>query len=99
MPRQLNCEALEATLCAPACSIRLLHLPLDTAEGGDAVVENVPEDDSYPRLALWQVIVEFRRNLAHLGQARPRNVGEVVVLVVVAHVVRQHVQWTIVRVG
>mmetsp|Transcript_69452 Transcript_69452/g.175065 ORF Transcript_69452/g.175065 Transcript_69452/m.175065 type:complete len:262 (-) Transcript_69452:381-1166(-) len=97
--RQLNRADLEAIPRSQECSVRLLHLPLDAAERRDAIVEDVTVDDSDPRLALWQVIVELRSNLTHLGQVRPSNVGEVVVLVVVAHVVREHVQWTIVRVS
>jgi len=51
----------------PSCSSRLLlRVALDPAEGGDAVVENIPEDDTWPRLALRQVVVILGRNLAHL---------------------------------
>ena len=39
---------------------------LDAREGRDVVVEDVLDDDPRPRLALRQVVVEFRRDLAHL---------------------------------
>ena len=104
---------------------------LDAREGRDVVVEDVLDDDPRPRLALRQVVVEFRRDLAHLrdraachlpayhtarlpmgihpdpalcacgagrdlGQVAPRDVGEVVVLVVEPNIVRNIVERTVV---
>mmetsp|Transcript_41269 Transcript_41269/g.82958 ORF Transcript_41269/g.82958 Transcript_41269/m.82958 type:complete len:317 (+) Transcript_41269:219-1169(+) len=71
---------------------------LDAAEGADGVVENVAQDDAGPRLALRQVVVELRRNLLHLRKVPPGDVGKVVVLVVVADVVGEHVERAVVGV-
>ncbi|KAI3487047.1 hypothetical protein L1887_49083 [Cichorium endivia] len=46
-----------------------------------------------------QHIVKLGCHLAQLWQPRPRHTGKVVVLVVIAHIVRQHVERSIVRPG
>lgn len=46
----------------------------------------------------WQRRIEFVRNRPQLWQPGPRHGGEVVVFIVVAHIVGEHVQWAVVAV-
>eukprot|EP00754_Rhynchopus_humris_P014920 Rhum_TRINITY_DN14420_c26_g1::Rhum_TRINITY_DN14420_c26_g1_i1::g.89568::m.89568 len=71
---------------------------LHTRKPGHLAAGDELVDGTRPRRRLRQVVVELRRNLAHLGQTRPRDVREVMVLVVVAHVEGQVVQGAVVRV-
>ena len=69
---------------------------LDAAVWADRVVKDVAQDDTRPRLALRQAVVELWRNLPHLRQIGPGDIWEVVVLIVVAHVVTKDVEPSIV---
>mmetsp|Transcript_73308 Transcript_73308/g.210539 ORF Transcript_73308/g.210539 Transcript_73308/m.210539 type:complete len:242 (+) Transcript_73308:3-728(+) len=96
---QLLLLCLSASFWSPSLHFFVsLLVPLDTAVRRHLVVENISEDESRPRCTLWQVVVEFGCDFPNLGQVRPRDVRKVMVLVVVADVVREHVQRPVVRV-
>ncbi len=61
---------------------------------GDEIVQDLD-----PRVVTRQVVVEFGCHLLHLGQSVAGYVGEVVVLVVVAHVEGDQIERAVVRVG
>ena len=46
----------------------------------------------------WKIIVVIRTHLLQRWEARPGNVGEVVMLVVVAYVEAERVEWSIVTI-
>merc|ERR1719311_184505 len=70
----------------------LLHVTLHAAVGRDAMVEDELQDEARPGFTLWKVVVVLGGDLADLGQPGPRDVGEVVMLVVVPNVVRQAIK-------
>merc|ERR1719375_2580156 len=78
---------------------RLGQLALDAVVRPDLVARDVVPDDADPRVAHGEVVVELGREPLERGQARPRDVAEVVVLVVVADVPREPVERAVVRVG
>lgn len=70
---------------------------LDTVVGADVWIGDERPEDAYPRGVVRQVVVELGGEGLDLGQASPRHVGEIVVLVVVADVEAEGVERTIVR--
>lgn len=72
---------------------------LDTAKGSDRGVGDVSVNDTRPRLASGEVVVELGSDLADLGEAGPGDLGEVVVFVVVSDVKGEVVEGSVVRVG
>lgn len=67
-------------------------LSLDTTPETDFLVQDKLPDNLHPAVVARQIAVELIRDLVQFPQPRPRDGGEVVVLVVQAHVVGQHVQ-------
>lgn len=73
-------------------------LPLDPGIRADGRVSNKVINHLHPRLMARQVIVELWGQLSYLGQPTPRNIREVMVFVVIAHVKGDVVEWAVVAV-
>lgn len=72
--------------------------PLDTAPRTDIRVQDEDPDHPDPTPVAGQRLVEVGRDVVQLVQARPRDGGEVMVLVVQADVIREDVERAVVGV-
>lgn len=102
-PRNLSCNIqrllrVSRNLSASADFPATL-LSLNTAPKADFLVQDELPDDLDPAVVAGQVAVELVGNLVELPQTRPGDGGEVVVLVVQTHVVREQVQPAVVGEG
>merc|ERR1711957_509935 len=79
--------------------MNFLNSACHTAEGADRIVKDVTEQASHPRIALREMVVILRGEFANFRQIPPGDVWKIMVLVMVAHIVGEPVQWTIVGVG
>lgn len=71
-------------------------LPLHPACDAHILVPEEPPEHEHPAVVARQRGVELVRDLPQLGQLGPCHSGEVVVLIVVAHVVREHIERAVV---
>lgn len=83
---------------APSANLPPTLFSLDSAPETDILVPHKLPHYVHPALVLWEFVVEFVRNAVQSRQSRPRDGGEVVVLVVQANVVGEEIEWSIVRV-
>lgn len=61
-------------------------LPLDPCIGTNGRVSDEVVDHLHPRLMAGQVVIVLRCHLPHLWQSAPRDIREVVVLIVITHI-------------
>ncbi len=78
---------------------RILVVAVNARVGTHLRAHNEIVQDLDPRVVTRQVVIELGRNLSHLAESVAGYVGEVVVLVVVAHVEGDQIERAVVRVG
>lgn len=85
-------------ILAPTSNLSSPLLPLDPAPQSHLFVPDKLPHDSHPALMARQIGVKVFRDLMYRRKSRPGNGREIVMLVVQAHVVRQDIQRSVVRV-
>ncbi|KAI9642792.1 hypothetical protein NHQ30_008524 [Ciborinia camelliae] len=83
-------------LLGPRADLAAALLPLHPTRHADLGIPHKLPDDIDPALVAGQLGIEFLGQLVQRRQPRPRHRGEIVVLVVQAHVVGQHIQRAVV---
>ena len=89
---------MDLLLLLPEKLVDVLFAALDAVARRHVLVHQKVVQHLGPALVKVELVVEFGREVAQLADARPRDVGKVVVLDVVAGVVAEHVHDAIVRV-
>lgn len=74
-------------------------LPLNPTPNAHALVKDEPPEHIRPAPVVRQIAVELPRHLVQHRQPRPRHGREVVVLVVITDIVREHVERAVVAEG
>jgi len=77
----------------------LLTTARNTRVRSTLIIEDVCKDHSRPRLALWQMVVEFWGNLLNLWKAGPRDVWEIVMLIMITNIVCKHIKWAVIGIS